>query len=64
MAYGYCPKCGSRLYPADEEYMQVVGVCGDCVSFDKPNGRYKQAWHEHAVAKARKEQQAKKRGRK
>ena len=38
----YCPKCRSRLFPADEEYMKAAGVCGDCVAYDKsPDHRYR-----------------------
>jgi hypothetical protein len=44
-AEGYCPKCGSRLYPADEEYIEKAGVCSDCVTWDKtPDQRYKKAF--------------------
>lgn len=28
----YCPKCGSRLYPIDEEYIRKHGVCSYCVT--------------------------------
>lgn len=51
MAEGCCPRCGSRLYPADEEYMAVCGVCSDCVSWDR-SGKYKPAWQEHQKRKA------------
>lgn len=34
MAAGYCPRCKSRLYPADEESMNAVGVCSYCTTYD------------------------------
>lgn len=34
---GYCPKCRSRLYPVDEEYMRKHGVCSYCVTVQKLN---------------------------
>jgi transcription initiation factor TFIIIB Brf1 subunit/transcription initiation factor TFIIB len=46
MPEGYCPRCGSRLYPADEEYMLVCGVCSGCVTWDK-SGKYKAVWNDH-----------------
>jgi hypothetical protein len=30
----HCPKCGSRLYPVDEQYMEKAGVCSYCVTND------------------------------
>lgn len=50
MASGCCPKCGSRLYPNDDEPMKLVGVCGYCTSW---NPKYKAAYQ------AAKEKQAK-----
>ena len=29
----YCPKCGSRLYPLDGEYIRKYGVCSYCITF-------------------------------
>ena len=34
MFLGYCPKCKSRLYPQDEEYMMATGFCGYCVTMN------------------------------
>jgi hypothetical protein len=34
-AEGYCPKCASRLYSGDAEYMDKTGVCSNCVTYDK-----------------------------
>ena len=31
----YCPKCKSRLYPADDEPMKKYGVCSFCVTYNK-----------------------------
>lgn len=41
---GYCPKCKSQLYPDDQQYIAAAGVCGYCVTWDKQDGQYKQAW--------------------
>lgn len=35
----YCPKCKSRLYSGDQEYIEATGVCSYCVSFDSTPGR-------------------------
>ena len=44
-AEGYCPKCGSRLYPGDEDYINKTGVCSHCVTYDKtPDKRFQQAF--------------------
>lgn len=29
---GYCPNCHSKLYPVDEESMQLVNVCSYCTT--------------------------------
>jgi hypothetical protein len=29
----YCPKCKSKLYPADTEYMRHYGICSYCYTF-------------------------------
>ena len=47
----YCPKCGSFLYPDDTKYMQAVGVCGNCVTYDKPDGAYRKKWLAVSAAK-------------
>lgn len=39
----YCPRCKSRLYPGDKECMVAVGVCSDCVCYDRTPGRQLQA---------------------
>lgn len=31
----YCPKCRSRLYPGDADYMRDHGVCSYCVTYAK-----------------------------
>lgn len=31
----YCPKCNSRLYPADDAYIAVYGACSYCFSFSR-----------------------------
>ena len=31
----YCPKCRSKLYPVDDEYMKKYGLCSYCISFKK-----------------------------
>jgi DNA-directed RNA polymerase subunit M/transcription elongation factor TFIIS len=44
---GYCPKCGSKLYPADEKYMAVAGVCSSCVTYDDtPDKRFKSKFYD------------------
>lgn len=46
--YGYCPRCGSRLYPADAEYMKATGGCSGCVTWDwSPTRHYQRAWNEY-----------------
>ena len=42
----YCPKCKSRLYPIDEEYMKKYGKCSYCVTYgskekEESNGAHK-----------------------
>jgi hypothetical protein len=38
----YCPRCGSRLFQSDDEYMQLAGVCSYCVTWDStPDKRFK-----------------------
>lgn len=44
---GYCPKCKSRLFPADDDYMEKAGVCSACVTWDKtPDRRFKQKYED------------------
>ena len=44
---GYCPKCGSRLYPDDEKPIRLIGVCNGCVCWDStPDKRYQTAYQE------------------
>lgn len=33
----YCPKCSSRLYPLDVEYIKKYGVCSYCGTFHGAN---------------------------
>ncbi len=55
MTDGYCPKCGSQLYPNDETPMLAIGVCGDCLSWDRSPGRQLQACYaEWCIAQAAK----------
>lgn len=35
MPPGYCYRCGSKLYPADDDYIKKYGVCSYCVTFGK-----------------------------
>ncbi len=50
----YCPKCGSRLYPDDEEVMNLIGVCGNCLSWDRtPDRRYQTAYKDAKERKAK-----------
>lgn len=47
MAFGYCPKCASRLMPGDDESMTYAGVCSSCVTWDRtPGKRYQTAFNE------------------
>jgi DNA-directed RNA polymerase subunit M/transcription elongation factor TFIIS len=57
---GYCPKCGSRLYPDDEKAMRLIGVCSGCVCYDRSPDRRYQTAYDAAVKKEA--EQAKKRG--
>ena len=44
---GYCPKCKSRLYEGDTQYMEIVGVCSSCVCYDRtPDKRLQKAFDE------------------
>ena len=44
----YCPKCRDTLYPGDIKYLNAVGVCSGCVTWDKtPDKRYAKAWNDH-----------------
>ena len=39
---GYCPKCGSKLFPGDSQYMEKTGVCSYCVTYDNtPDKRFR-----------------------
>ncbi len=41
----YCPKCGSRLFECDTEYILVTGVCSYCVCYDTTSDRrYRKKW--------------------
>lgn len=31
----YCPKCKSKLYPADEKHIEKYGICSYCTTFWK-----------------------------
>jgi len=33
----YCPKCKSRLYPLDTEYIKNHNMCSYCVTFTNQN---------------------------
>lgn len=35
MPAGYCPVCGSRLFPVDEKPMRLVKACSSCVTYNK-----------------------------
>jgi len=35
----YCPKCKSRLYSGDDEYMDKAGVCSSCVTYDNTSDK-------------------------
>jgi len=44
-----CRKCGKTLARSDEEYVEVTGVCQNCVSDDKTEGKvYQCMWTEYA----------------
>jgi len=30
--FGYCVLCGSKLYPLDDDYIKVFGICSYCVT--------------------------------
>lgn len=30
---GYCPMCGSKLFPVDTKYMEQHGCCSYCVTY-------------------------------
>lgn len=54
MTDGYCPKCGSRLYPGDTESMEIVGVCSSCVCYDRtPDKRLQKALEEGKAKRAK-----------
>lgn len=48
MADGYCPRCGSKLYPQDEKYMKAIGVCSYCGTYNQ-KFREELAEHERVV---------------
>lgn len=44
----YCPKCKSRLFPQDDEYIANAGVCSYCVTNDStPDKRFAKKWNEY-----------------
>lgn len=41
----YCPKCKSKLYPMDKEYIEATGVCSYCVTYDNtPDKKLRKAY--------------------
>lgn len=41
----YCPKCKSKLYPMDKEYIEATGVCSYCVTYDNtPDKKLRKAF--------------------
>ena len=34
----YCPKCKSKLYPIDEDYIIKYNKCSYCVTWEKKDG--------------------------
>lgn len=57
----YCPKCKSRLYSGDQEYIEATGVCSYCVSFDStPGRRYATAFELHMKKKTIQKKRSKK----
>lgn len=48
----YCPKCKSRLYAGDSEYIEVTGVCSFCVCYDTtPDKRFQNKMDEYRKSK-------------
>ena len=46
----YCPKCRSKLYSGDTEYMDATGVCSYCVTNDKTSDkRFQKALQDYMV---------------
>ena len=44
----YCPHCRDTLYPADVKYLEAIGVCSGCVTWDRtPDKRFAKAWNDH-----------------
>jgi hypothetical protein len=51
----YCPKCKSRIFPGDEEYLNVAGVCSYCVTYDRtPDKRFFKAWENYKASQVKK----------
>lgn len=45
--FNYCPKCKSRLYPIDNDYIIKTGVCSYCVTYDNtPDQRFRKLYKE------------------
>ena len=57
----YCPKCGSRLYSGDQEYIDATGVCSYCVSFDSTTDkRFRKKYDEYQKAKEKQQNRRRK----
>ena len=39
---GYCPKCKSKIYPLDVDYLAKYGVCSYCVTYKKKENIHEQ----------------------
>jgi DNA-directed RNA polymerase subunit M/transcription elongation factor TFIIS len=50
----YCPKCKSRLYPGDEDYMDAVNVCSGCVSYGSADLKKRYNAYMDRITKAKK----------
>lgn len=47
----YCPKCKSKLFPEDDNYIKVTGVCSYCVTYSK-NGNLQLTYTNYMQAQA------------
>ena len=55
----YCPKCGSKMYSGDQEYLDATGVCSYCVTYDSTTDkRFQKKYDEYLKQK---QKQARKR---
>lgn len=57
----YCPKCGSLLFPGDEESIEATGICSYCTTYDKtPDKRFQKRLSAFRAERARQEHRKRK----